>query len=335
MRARPTRHRPLRPRTQARHPLRNPRRRIRNPPVRRAINTSATGIATNPLNNTTGDLSFSAPSLPISGPPRTGLFVDAGRTLIEDGIDIHGIAIDHFLANPSVGNIIQQTYNLLALAPAVDFDLQRLAGVKGATVRVIVTLFGLRSNIPTIARDTGGFDDGFQTMLAPSTTPVLLSVLTYEQKLLNDRLSIEFGRANIYRSFLLPNALDFFGDYGTTLTVDGNTNSIPYPVWSAHATYHFTTKWYVQAGAYQANFYRAVYNNFNLGAGSSSGAQVLGELGYRSEFNNASYPANFEIGNEFNTAGHGYYNIKATGVLASSRNTATAYAGGGVVFFEG
>ncbi len=300
----------------------------------RAVNTSDSGIATNPKNNTTANYSLISPSLPISGPPRTGLFPGFGRTLLDDGIDIHGIAADHFLANPSAGNIPHQTYNLSALAPAVDVDLGRLIGFRGGTVHIITTFFGLRSNIPTIARDTGGFIDGYQTTPVPSTTPFVLSVLTYEQKLLNDRLSIEFGRTNPYRYFLLPNGIDPFEVYGSTFNVVGDFNSIPYPSWGAHATYHFEPKWYVQVGGFANNYYRAIYNNLNLGAEATSGAQLLSEVGYRSEFNNAAYPANFEIGNEYNTSGHAF-NIKGAGVLATRLNVATSYPGGGVVFAEG
>ena len=303
-------------------------------PPPRAINTSDSGISSNPKNNTTANYSLISPSLPISGPPRTGLFPSVGAALLDDGIDIHGIALDHFLANPSGGNIPHQTYNLSALAPAVDFNLDRLIGLQGGNVHLVTTLFGLRSNIPGIARDTGGFIDGYQTTPVPSTTPFLLSVLTYEQKLLNDRLSIEFGRTNAYRYFLLPNSLDPFEAYGTTFNVVGDFNSIPYPSWGAHATYHFEPKWYVQAGGFANNYYRAIFNNLNLGAEATSGAQILGEVGYRSEFNNAAYPANFEIGSEWNTSGHAF-NIKGAGVVATNLDVATSYPGGGVFFFEG
>ena len=301
---------------------------------RRATNTSDTGISSNPKNNTTANYSLISPSLPTSGPPQTGLFRGFGRTLLDDGIDVHGVALDHFLANPSAGNIIHQTYNLGAVAPAVDVNLGQLIGLQGGNIHVITTFFGLRSNIPTIARDTGGFIDGFQTTPVPSTTPFVLSVLTYEQKLLNDRLSIEFGRTNAYRYFLLPNSLDPFETYGTTFNVVGDFNSIPYPSWGGHATYHFEPKWYVQAGAFANNYTRAVFNNLNLGAEATSGAQILGEVGYRSEFNNAAYPANFEIGSEWNTSGHAF-NIKGAGPVATRLNVATSYPGGGVFFFEG
>ena len=295
---------------------------------------SASGISTNPSNNTTGNLALQGVPLPVSGPPLTGLFPSVGRTLLDEGIDFHGLAFDHFLANPTAGNIPGQTYNLGAILPTLDVDLDKLAGVSGGNIHVQVTLFGLRSNIPGIITDAGGFLTGYQTTPDPSTSPVILSILTYEQKLLDDRLSIEVGRTNVYHYFLLPNGVDIFNDFSSAFNVDGDFPANPFPVWGGRATYHVTPEWYVQGGAFEDNYFRAVNNPDNFGIDANSGAQVLGELGYRSEFNNAAYPASFELGAEWNTRS-GYSNIKGGAVIASRFNQATDYPGGGVLFFEG
>ena len=295
---------------------------------------SASGISTNPSNNTTGQLGTAGVPLPLSGPPRIGLFPAFGQTLLSDGIDIHGIAFDHFLSNTTAGNIPGNTYNLGLISPAIDVDLGKLAGVTGGNVHFQMTFFGVRSNIPPIITEAGGWLTGFQTTPAPSTSSVILSVLTYEQKLFSDKLSLEVGRTNVYHYFLLPNGLDFFNDFSSTFNVDGDFNSNPFPVWGGRATYHFTKQWYVQGGAFEDNYYRAINNPDNFGTDAASGAQILGELAYRSEFSNAQYPANFELGFEWNTR-HGYFNTKGGAVLATPRNTATDYSGGGVAFFEG
>ncbi len=295
---------------------------------------SASGISSNPSNNTTGDLSLQGVSLPVSGPPLTGLFPAFGQTLLADGIDIHGLYLDHFLSNPTAGNITGQTYNLGVFLPIVDLDLGKLLGVRGGNVHFQLTIFNLRSNIPGIITDVGGFLTGFQTTPAPSTDPPVVSVLTYEQKLLGDRLSIEFGRTNVYHYFLLPNGIDVFSDFASTFNVVGDFNSDPFPVWGARVSYHMTPEWYVQAGAFQDNYYRAIFNPDSLGAASSPGAQVLGELAYRSEFNTARYPSNFELGMEWNTR-TGQYNLKGSAVLATPFNQATVYSGGGVLFSQG
>ncbi len=264
----------------------------------------------------------------------TGLFPSVGRSLLSNGIDFHGAYIDHFLANPSAGSITGQTYNLGIFVPVVDVDLEKLLGVRGGNVHFQLTVFNLRSNIPGIITDAGGYLTGFQTTPAPSTDPPIVSVLTYEQKLLNDRLSIEFGRTNVYHYFQLPNGIDIFNDTSSAFNVDGDFNSQPFPVWGGRVSYHVTPGWYVQTGAFQDNYFRAVFNPDSLDTNHSPGVQVLGEVGYRSEFDTADYPANLEVGLEWNTR-HGIYNIKGSAVLASLRTEATAYHGGGVLFAQG
>ena len=295
---------------------------------------SASGISTNPSVNTTGDLSLQGVPLPLSGPPVTGLFPSFGQSLLDRGIDFHGLYLDHFLANPTAGNITGQTYNLGVFLPVVDLDLGKLAGIAGGNIHFQLTVFNLRSNIPGIITDAGGFLTGYQTTPAPSTDPPITSVLTYEQKLLDDRLSIEAGRTNVYHYFLLPNGIDIFNGFSSTFNVDGDFNSDPFPVWGARASYHFTPNWYVQVGAFQDNYYRAVYNPDDFGVGHSSGTQILGELAYRSEFDTAAYPANLEVGMEWNTR-KGLSNLKGSAVLATPYNHAATYPGGGVIFAQG
>ena len=300
-------------------------------------NGSQTGVSANPSNNTTTPPLTQGVSLPNSGPPRVGLFTGVGAVLTNNGIDFHGIAFDHFYANPTAGSVTGQTNNLAVLAPAIDLDLQKIAGIPGGNIHFRLTLFGLRSNIPGIITDAGGFLVGDQTTPSPSTTQAAISVLTYEQRLLNNKLSIEAGRTSMYRYFLLPNSLDQFTYRSSTLGTDGDFPTAPFPVWGGVANYHFTPQWYVQLGAFEANFLRAVNNPDIFGAGFATGAQVLGEVAYRSEFDNATYPANFEAGVEWNTRNGfaAYNNIKGGAVVATPRTEATDYPGGGVLFFQG
>ena len=295
---------------------------------------SASGISTNPSSNTTGSQALRNVSLPTSGPPLTGFFPGVGRTLLDNGIDLHGLILDHFLANPTAGNITGQTYNLAGSTISVDLDLGKLLNIPGGNIHTQVSLFGLRSNIPGIITKTGGFLTGFQTTPVPSTDAVVLSELTYEQKLLDGRLSVEVGRTSAYQYFVLQNGIDIFNTFSSTFTIDGDFPVLPFPVWGGRATYHLTPKWYVQAGAFEDNYFHAAYYPNNFGVRGNSGVQILGEVGYRSEFSNADYPANFELGVEGNTRS-GVSNVKGSALLATPLNQATAYPGGGVIFFQG
>lgn len=297
-----------------------------------SIQSSPEGISPRPGDNTTGDLTLEQPPVPTSPPPRIGLFPEFGKTLLDRGIDIHGVAFDHFLANPSAGIATGNTTNLGAIRPAVDLDLQRLIGLPGGNLHVGASFFGLRSDIPQIITQAGGFLTGFQTL--PVTQPVLLSLLTYEQRFMGGKFSIEAGRTNVFNYFLLPNSLDPFTHFSSTFQIGGDFNSTPYAVWGGRATYKLTPTWYVQAGAFEDNYYSAVNYGNRFGIGPAPGAQILAEIGQRSDFTNDPYPSNFEAGFEWNTR-TGRLNLKGTGAPANALLQPANYTGGGVFFTQG
>ena len=295
--------------------------------------TGPEGESVRPGDNTSGDQTLQDTPAPTSPAPRIGLFPEFGARLLNQGIDFHGIAFDHFLANPSAGVNIGHTANLGAFRPAVDVDLGRLGLIPGGTVRLGLTFFGLRSDIPQIITQAGGVFTGFQT--TPATQTNLLSLATYEQRLLGNRLSIEVGRTNVYNYFFLPNSVDPFTHYSSTVQVGGDFPSTPYPVWGGRATYKLTPTWYLQAGAFEDNYRTATnYGSRVFATNQSSGAQILAEVGQRSEFSNDAYPSNLELGLEFNTR-TGRSNLKGTGAPAIPLLQRPNYPGGYVAYFQG
>ncbi len=288
--------------------------------------------AIHPNVNLSGDQTLQQTSLPLSPPPSIGLFPALGRSLLDDGIDVHGIAGDHFLAIPTAGVDTGHTTNLLIFRPAVDFDLGRLVGVQGGYVHLGLTFFGLRSDIPQVITQTGGFMTGFQT--TPATETNVISLLTYEQRLMGGRFSVEVGRTNLFNYFLLPNSLDPFGYYSGTFVVSSDTPSLPYPVWGGRATYKLGRDWYLQGGAFEDNYNAATQYGDRFGVGTAPGAQMLAEVGQRNDFRNAAYPSNFEAGFEWDTR-DGRSNLKGTGAPAIPFLERTNYPGGGVLFLQG
>lgn len=290
-------------------------------------------MSVRPGDNTTGDQTLQEVPAPTSPPPRVGLFPGFGKRLLDRGIDVHGIAYDHFLANPSAGVNPGYTSNLAAFRPAVDLDMERLVGLSGGTIRIGATFFGLRSDIPQFSTQTGGVLTGFQTRPALQTN--ILSVATYEQRLLGNRLSIEVGRTNMLNYFLLPNSLDPFFYFSTTIQANGDFGANAYPVWGGRATYKLTPTWYLQAGAFEDNYRTSVGTASRIFAtNQSSGAQILAEVGQRSEFSNDRYPSNLELGLEYNTR-TGRTNLKGTRAPATTFLQRPNYPGGGVIYAQG
>ena len=294
--------------------------------------TGPEGESVRPGDNTSGDQTLEETPGPTSPPPRIGLFPEFGARLLNAGIDFHGIAFDHFLANTTVGIDRGHTSNLGAFRPAVDLDLERLIGLRGGTIHASATFFGLRSDIPGIISQTGGFLTGFQTTPASETN--LLTLLTYEQKFLGGRLSVEAGRTNVYNYFQLPNGLDPFTYFSGTFQVNGDFPSPPYPNWGGRATYKVTPTWYVQGGAFADDYRQAVVSGDRFGTSSSNGAELLAEVGQRSEFSNDRYPSNFELGAEYNTR-YGRTNLKGTGAPANTLLAPKNYPGGAVFYTQG
>ena len=300
-------------------------------PATRGASGGPENISPNPANDTTGDLSVASPSVRTSAPPRVGLFPEFGASLLSRGIDFHGVAFDQFLANPSAGVRPGNTTNVGEFSPAVDLDLGKLAGIPGGNVHIRATTYFLKGDKPQAIQQFGGQLDGYQA--TPSLAKTNLSVFTYEQSLLNDRLSVEVGRTNVHRYFFLPNSIDPFTYYSTTIETNGDFNPPPFPVWGGRATYRLTPAWYVQAGAFEDNFQRKAQNSNNFGVTGATGASVIAELGYRTEFSNDDHPANLEVGGEWNTRGSAG-NIKAIPVPYNGRNAAAPYEGGGNLFLS-
>ncbi len=296
---------------------------------------SAQATTTSPginSSNAPGERTFHQVPLAIPAPPAVGLFPSTGQTLLNDGIDIHGLGFYHFVANPSAGAETGNRSSFGFFIPQIDFDLQRLIGLQGGSLHVAESLFPLKSNNPNMIFQTGGVLTGYQTV--PIGTTHTLSLLTYEQKLLGDRLEIEFGRTSPYEYFFLPNGLDVLTQTSTVLYADGDLAQLPWPVWGARATYHLTPLWYLQGGAFEDNFRRAVTNGTDFNVAGATGAQVIAEAAYRSEFAEEAYPANLEAGVEYNSSAGGG-NIKGTIAPFNANETAANYRGGGVIFFQG
>ena len=275
-----------------------------------------------------------APPAPISNVPRVGLFPELGAILLNHGIDFHGVAFDRFLTNPTAGIRTHEYENLLAVAPTVDVDLGKAVGLNGGNIHASLAIFALRANQPNYITDAGGFLTGFQATPSLPGKAVNLSELTYEQRALNDRLAVEFGKTSVFRYFFLPNSLDPLTYYSSTVVVDGDFPSVPFPTWGGRATYKLSPYWYTQVGAFEDNFRRATNFPEAFGTHLSSGAQLLGEVGYRSDFSNSAYPANLEVGFEWNTR-YGYSNAKGSPAPASPRLTAADYPGGGIIYMQG
>ena len=294
--------------------------------------TTPVGLSPNPNLNTPGEELRPVSGLPSPPVVNTGLFPSLGNQLLNDGIDIHGAILDHSLTNPSVGNTPGNTSQLAIFRPSIEFDLGRLLGIQGGFVHTSLTWWFSKSDEPEAIAQLGGALDGYQ--VTPIDEASVLTRLTYEQMLLQGKLSLEVGKSNIHQYFLIPNSLDPFSYDSPVIYADGDFNSIPYGVWMGKATYKLSPAWYLQGGLFEDEYARIVRYGWTFGDTGAVGVQSLEEVGYRTNFATEAYPANLEAGFEWNTR-DGYSFVKGTGEVASRTTSAADYPGGGVVFFQG
>ena len=85
---------------------------------------------------------------------------------------------------------------------------------------------------------------------------------------------------------------------------------------------------------YEDNYNHAVRDSYDFSVTGDTGVRYLAEFGYRSEFDTARYPANLEVGLEWNTR-RGYSQIKGVGAPATPQDSAAPYSGGKVLYAQG
>ncbi|GJD79718.1 carbohydrate porin [Methylobacterium gregans] len=200
-------------------------------------------------------------------------------------------------ANP-VGGIRQGSAWAGQLFFGIDGDLQRLAGIAGGSLHVAVTNRHGRS----LANDVIGNNTSVQEIFGGGQT-TRLTLLSYQQKLFDNRLDIEFGRLVANISFLnSPLYCNFQTNSacGNPTFVFKTSNFTFWPVssWGAHAKAWLTDRIFVHAGVYEVNplHQQPGDNGLDLSIKGATGAILPFELGYSTTFANDPLPRNYGIG---------------------------------------
>lgn len=180
----------------------------------------------------------------------------------------------------------------------IDGDLQKIAGVDGGSFHVVVTNRHGRS----LADDVIGNNTSVQEIHGGGQTS-RLTLLSYQQKLFNDRLDIEFGRLSANPNFL---ASPIYCNFQNNATCGGpksafrmtNLTFWPIPTWGAHAKVWLTDKVFLHAGAYEVNpnTQRLTDNGIDWSTNGATGVLLPMEIGYSTTFANDVLPRNYMIG---------------------------------------
>ncbi|AHJ64255.1 Porin [Granulibacter bethesdensis] len=223
------------------------------------------------------------------------------RKLRESGLKLHGTFLDFMEANPSAGTYTGNTANSGYLIVGADADLEKILGIKGGTFHFEETIFTLRSNV-LISGEIGDNSIGYPPPY--NLRPNQLSLLTYEQHLLNDKLVIEAGRTHPNRYFAAPNCQVINSCYQDVLYINAGYVSPQYSMWGGRVSYAFSPGWYVEAGSFATNPNANSRSGWDWGLETPQGALTMVEIGEKTDFSNSAYPGSYSFTAFYNNADH-------------------------------
>jgi porin len=236
------------------------------------------------------------PQLPGTFPTRSGPLADWADRAADDGFRFHALYFAPFESNISTGERPGNSAIANEFRPGVDFDLDKLFGLRGAQIHFDESFFFLRDNTgsgPTYAAQASSFFAA-NPMLSPKEN-TYLTQLTYEQKLLGDRFDLEVGRLNANHYFDLPNCTIGLTCGDPIEMLSGGGAPPAYSFWGGRVAYNLTPTWYIQVGGFENNPFDTATNGWRWTTAASPGAKFDAELGYKSTFEQVRYPGNYEF----------------------------------------
>ncbi|TMV88614.1 carbohydrate porin [Thioclava sp. BHET1] len=156
-----------------------------------------------------------------------------------------------YMANPSMGQKTGMDEAAAILSFGADFDLNKLMGFHGASLHFEGIYVPTPHNNGTFGRGVGDVLIGHAGPFIPKRWH--LTQLTYEQKLLDNRLDFSIGVDNAGKYFGVAMCNQFFLCQGSTLMNGVGMNPPPYSNLSARAAFHLTPELTAQIGFWRDN----------------------------------------------------------------------------------
>lgn len=253
-------------------------------------------------------------------------FEEQGRGLADHGISPKLDMTQIYLRNPSTGLDTGNHESLTLFGIGADFDMQKLAGIDGGVVHFQQLYVPWTSNI-AYGGQVGGVTVGKPAPYIPKVSH--LTLFTYEQRLLEDRLTLEAGKSNAGNYFALPMCNLPFGCVSPAILQDtAGINPPPYANWGLRGAYDFSPRWRAQLGAWRSNNAYPFTNGWERREGDSGGTlstAYLANLAYRTDFSISTYPTSFELMGFYNNRRQKdpYYTVDGTSRATSQAEAAT------------
>ena len=257
---------------------------------------------------------------------RTGPLAEFADRAADEGFIFHFLSLDFLQANPTSGlkpgHVENSDYNIIG----VDYDLGKRWGLTGSFLHYETTIFALNANYGFLGQ-VGDTMLGYQG--TANTKPAILSVATFEQKLLGDRLDFEVGRTNANRYYALPQCQSLDTCFQDVLYYNAGFVSPQYSQYGGNLSYRLTPAVYVQAGVFGDDGNPRI--GYDLGAERYQGVLAIGEFGYKTDFDNDPYPSRASFTGFFNSSPHAALNAFSAATPVPPVGSLTEYGTSGLV----
>lgn len=238
---------------------------------------------------------------------------DTGTWLKEHGVTPHIMVSQLWLGNPSAGTRTGEQSAYTLFFAGADFDLERMGLIPGGSVHFMQLWVPFKDNI-SLGDGAGGLLAGDPPPYIPKVAHLLR--FGYEQKLFNDRLSIELGKSNPGQFVGFTNCNVQSSCVNTVLNKTAVFGPAPYAGWGMRASYQFTPALASTLGAwrtYQAFPFTNGWERWDDDYGSGS-TLVVANIARRVNWQQEAYPFNWEMLAFYNdlTFDDAYYTVNGT-----------------------
>lgn len=225
-----------------------------------------------------------------------------GQTLKNNGVYLQ-LGYTYDMNSLVIGGLKTGTLPSGELFVGTVLDLQTIMGIPEASFHITFderSGFGLNSNV--------GTQGPMEANVGP-TRSIRLSEFYWEQGFDEDRIDIKMGRTNPTLDFAFFDVscqfvLDIMcSQPGTWYLTNGNP-AYPAASWGGFINVAATPTVYVRTGIYDDDTNDGGPNGFNWNLEHSTGMFIPMEVGYQTNFDNARYPAKYDVGGYWDNANY-------------------------------
>ncbi len=229
------------------------------------------------------DTTYSSPPLHPATTPTpnpTDPTSTALQKLAADGLFLRANLINQYATNPT-GGVDQGHSNVGQFNIGADADLDKLIGLHGGSFHFTV----YRDYGQGLNHDVTGTFAKQQYIYKNEFPQWHLGLFAYEQKLLDDRLDILFGRlgTTAYYAHLATNCQFQSGTHcgvPRLINSEAGYSLLPSATWAMNVAYHFTPHTYLEAGVYEVNPTTSASNGLDFSIANATGVTIPVEFGW-------------------------------------------------------